>query len=745
MHSYSTLAKLSLCASLTIFTAACESDKAPTKNTSSPHTAESVAAHIVETTDLRPLIKAKGEALVKDAYLRERLTESSFAYARVPNLWSFIGTPKDNAFNAAASSKPFVDATKSIKDGFTNNIIPELPPELHSFARLMTTSFTSPIELAVIKNSDPAVATPNILFSVGVNFESVESIQALFYQLSETSIPIEVTKAMSPEGYAEVTIEGMDAQVIWDKSLSRLFVLGGLSLQPNNLNELLATLEANKTHPMLAVEKTIDDSGQGFFAWVNPKEFSYLSKAMGMEQEFLALAMMGVGSMKNIAVGMGTSNGINRLKCVIDMPVFGFRGYLPTIKSAPTFNLAGKTDLVAVFGLPSKSDIISIEKLVMLGAPPQVVEGYNLGKKKFSETLGFEIEDIFDLFGQDVSLISGEAGLHFAIRLNNKTAFKQMLENSVKEFNLSYEQRVISGHTYHHLQIPSFDSSEFDELLGQPKNAAQLTLLKRVLSVPSHLYWEQEGDYLITANIPQILMDRHHVKPTRPVDQWLEKEQRIDSKGSLFMLTARNEGSAEFIYRLQLGLLSFLGDVVDRPIDLFELPSPREANLPRSGAAGVKITSSETQLAIELVYEHNPLELLFTQSGYMGFAALGTLSAIAIPAYQDYSVRAEMAATIFDAKTVTIALNQFKIEHSRYPNAVEIDQLQLNKLAPNYTVTVVADMGKVIVEFNNLPITGATNTLTMTPPNDDSSTKWKCQSGIINKYLPKECRNYVHY
>lgn len=745
MRSFSTLTKLSLCASLAIFTAACDSDKSTSKSTDSktPESVETqvVKAPIVEAVKLRPVVEAKGEALVQNAYLRERLTNATFAYARVPNIWSFIGTPKGNVYDAALNSQPFVDAATGIKEGFAENVIPELPPEIHSLARLITASLNSPIEIAAIKASNPDVPVPNFLLSAGVKFDSQDQIQALLTELADASHKIDIIKPMSTAGYAEIDADGSLIQVIWDQSLSRLFILGGVDTQTGSLESLLKTLASNDTHQMLAVEKTIDESGQGLFAWVNPKSFSDISKAMGREQEYAAMAMSGLGSMKNIAVGMGTSQGINRLKFAIDMPVFGFRAYLPAIKTAPTFNLAGKTNLVAVMGIPDKRSILALEQLMTMAIPPKGQQEYLSVKQTFAEKMGFEIEDIFAMFGQDISLVSGEVGMHLAIRLNDKAMFKKMLDTSVKEFNLPYEERVINGHTYHHLQIPPMDMSEFDELLSQGGNDDELKILKRFMNAPGRLFWEQEGDYLIMASIPQILIDRHYVETTMPVNEWLENEQRISSEGSLFMLSVRNEGLAETMYRFQVELLGYLGDFVDRPVDLFSLPSPKEANLPKSGSAGIKITSSDRQIALELVYENNPFELLFTQSGYMAVAAVGVMSAVAIPAYQDYTFRVKCSEGVLAAKTLTLGLENFKRDHSRFPSAAEIDDLSLNKQSANYALSVEPDTGKIIVSFHSFTPGGSAKSLIMTPSDDEGTTDWACHSDIEDKHLPQDCRS----
>lgn len=441
--------------------------------------------------------------------------------------------------------------------------------------------------------------------------------------------------------------------------------------------------------------------------------------------------------MKSAAIGSGTQNGINRLKLVVDMPVMGLRALIPTIKSSPTFSLKGKTNLVAVLGLPAKSHILAYETMAAMGSPENM-ENYRDFKEGFAKTMGFNAEDIFDFFGQDVSIVSGETGTYLAVRLNDAAAFKAMLEKSVKDFELAYEQRTISGHLYHHLQLPNMS---FDNILKANLQQGVDKIAKRMLSVPTHLYWEQEGDYLLIANLPQILMDRHNVSPSVPANEWLEKQQRIGAEGALMMVSAVNEGIPESVYRMQLSMLSYFGDLTESPVDLFKLPTSREVKLPKSGSYGLKLTSSNTKLAVELAYENNPLEL-FGGSTYASTAIAGTATFLGISAYEEHEIRqgrAKLIPGISAAKEVSKALDEYKSEYDSYPGKAEIDASELERETAIYKLSIEENTGRVIVEFNLSGILGGNNTLTMEPPSDDSSS-WTCVSDIKDKLLPKSCR-----
>ncbi|MGB1311091.1 MAG: pilin [Leucothrix sp.] len=700
---------------------------------------QTAAGTAVETTDkpnTRSITQATEDKLVVPAYLHKRLPEIAIAYVRVPNVWSMLGVPSGNVLDPAVGSKAFTEATNLIKQGFSTKLIPEFPKESQLLLQLLLQHINSPLEATALKSTNPALPVTDLLITAGVGFETSAAVQAFLDKLAASPF-IKISKPLDEDGQAELMITNQAGQVFWDKQLARLFIF--ISVNPNagSITDLVGQLALNDSHPMLAAEQSIDTSGQGLFAWVNPPEAYTIAKKMGMpKKELTPLAMMGVATMKSVALGTGTQNGINRLKVAVDMPVMGLRAFIPTIKSGPTFDLKGKTNLVAVLGLPAKSHILAYETMASVGSSEEM-KGYRDFKEGFAKNMGFNVEDIFDFFGQDISIVSGETGTYLAVRLNNEDAFKTALEKAVKDFELPYEQRTVAGHLYHHLQLPNIS---MDNILQANLQQGFDKIAKRMLSVPTHLYWQQEGDYLLIANLPQILMDRHNVSPTMPANQWLEQQQRIGPDGSLLMVSAINEGVPESVYRMQLSMLSYFGDLTDSPVDLFALPTAREVKLPKQGSYGLKLTSSDTQLAVELTYENNPLELL-GGSTYASTAIAGAATLLGISAHEEYEARqgrAKLIPGIAAAKKVSKALDEYHSEYENYPGKEALEALALGQETVDYTLSIEENTGQITVEFDFPGTLGNGQTMTLEPPTENSS-RWSCTSDIQNKFLPKSC------
>ena len=98
----------------------------------------------------------------------------------------------------------------------------------------------------------------------------------------------------------------------------------------------------------------------------------------------------------------------------------------------------------------------------------------------------------------------------------------------------------------------------------------------------------------------------------------------------------------KYRHRRLLQGLQILSDLSSADIDLFTLPSAGELELPPDGALGWRLELGAERIAVQMSYDGTPLDLLGSQGGFAAVAALGIVAAVAIPAYQDYTVRARV-------------------------------------------------------------------------------------------------------
>ena len=135
--------------------------------------------------------------------------------------------------------------------------------------------------------------------------------------------------------------------------------------------------------------------------------------------------------------------------------------------------------------------------------------------------------------------------------------------------------------------------------------------------------------------------------------------------------------------------------------------------------------------------------------GFVGIAVLGILAAIAIPAYQDYTVRAKLSGAINEASAVKLLVSEHFQQHKQCPsNSAAESQMPTPE---SYASNAVQKIDTGALENGNCAIEVKVSD-TLAPGlitgsiyfelTDAQTHQWRCYSDSIqNKYLPAICRN----
>lgn len=129
-------------------------------------------------------------------------------------------------------------------------------------------------------------------------------------------------------------------------------------------------------------------------------------------------------------------------------------------------------------------------------------------------------------------------------------------------------------------------------------------------------------------------------------------------------------------------------------------------------------------------------------------AIIGILAALAIPAYQDYTARAQMSEAVELLSGTKTPLAEFFADKGRWPSSGSLGELVGNTGPGKYTGTLTITGGA------NTSTTAVTVTATMAASGANASilTKtvniisadgknWQCTKGTVdNKYLPAACK-----
>jgi type IV pilus assembly protein PilA len=128
-------------------------------------------------------------------------------------------------------------------------------------------------------------------------------------------------------------------------------------------------------------------------------------------------------------------------------------------------------------------------------------------------------------------------------------------------------------------------------------------------------------------------------------------------------------------------------------------------------------------------------------------AIIGILAAIAIPAYQDYTIRAQVSEGLNLSGSAKVAVTEYFQDRGVMPPTMTAAGLPTNAtdIAGNYvlSVGVGASNGVITVTYGNSANAQITNqTLILTPvTSNPGSVEWDCSAGtVLDKHRPAACR-----
>jgi type IV pilus assembly protein PilA len=131
-------------------------------------------------------------------------------------------------------------------------------------------------------------------------------------------------------------------------------------------------------------------------------------------------------------------------------------------------------------------------------------------------------------------------------------------------------------------------------------------------------------------------------------------------------------------------------------------------------------------------------------------AIIGILAAIAIPAYQDYTIRAQVSEGLNLSSAAKVAVTEYWQDRGVFPpDATAAGLPAATEINGNYVsqIALTANTGVLTITYEasapqkaNAAIDG--DTLVFTPTTNGGSVDWDCSSTtIVDKHLPSACRD----
>lgn len=129
-------------------------------------------------------------------------------------------------------------------------------------------------------------------------------------------------------------------------------------------------------------------------------------------------------------------------------------------------------------------------------------------------------------------------------------------------------------------------------------------------------------------------------------------------------------------------------------------------------------------------------------------AIVGILAAVALPAYQDYTARAQMSEALTLAEGQKAAVVEYYSDNGTFPaNNTSAGIAASNTITGKYVATVnVSGNANTAIITSTMKSSGVNNdikgkTLTLEGKQNSGSFSWECKKGSVDdKFLPSSCR-----
>ena len=683
-----------------------------------------------------------GEMPIADPWLRRQLPPGTVTYERIPHPLGLMAIPKGNTFDTALGSEANIANLIAIQQAFVENLGADLPP-VRWFDALR-----SPIEIAAV-----GLPAPSAVVGATLSFRANADFEAFVDELGQFA-PVALSGPLDADGFGQLVGAPLPILVHFDDATGRLALYGGMFADPATFATLLEPPADGAAHPMHALEAQIDDSGQGLFAWVDATQALQMGAAFMPPEILQSLTVAGVDRMRALAVGTGVANGKGRLKLVADFGTGNASRPLPILSNEITATSVGDLRKLFLLSLPGADELTRLETAILGTLPPESADGWAEAKAAFAEVSGTSIEEVLSALGPELIVFSDDAGDFFALHVRDRALLDSVLDRWATAAGVPIESREVGGGTIRYWELPA----NFGMPPGMNQEVPFIDVLGRMRN---RVYWVADGDYLYLAGAPQVLVDRIDMGADVSIAEWLDETQRFDVSSSLFAATGTIERLPRTMYNAYIGVMQAFADLAGAEYDVWAMPTANQLGLPQRGSLGLAVNLGEPYVSVELSYESHPFELLFG-GGMAAVAGVGIAAGIAIPAYQDYTIRAQVTEGLNLAAEPRSVVAESWNETGQAPADRAAAGLtpEAGDTQGAYVAGIDVVDGEIVIRYGNQAhamIAGTT--LALTPYEiEDGSIEWRCGyaspptggeaigavstdgTTIGQQYLPSNCR-----
>lgn len=605
----------------------------------------------------------------KQATLIDQMGDDALVYWRMGNPFEGWRAP-GKALAPVLDGKEHQQVLTQLRSGLSQIIAPFEQTQASALNAIVD-GLDGPIELALAAPGGVFTPAASVMLRVPLRIDEKQLRKAINAAIAPKLKAIEFDR----EGHAQIVVSpGQIIALHFERSSQNLSVNMQMGAGAKIASKYLRPAPASDSVTAQRI-RALDPSARGFALWINVKSMApYLSIAAQSSTEPAQAEL--ISALAEIeSISFSVRNGsLGGGEMVLALDGFSERllSYLPGSPNRLDVPVLGTPRSLLSLQLPSAAQARALlERLLSNDA--KAWESYQswILKERFDPLT------ILETIGPSVHLVTDQNGSFYALQMRSAKGFERYLADLARilqDKKMQLKQRKVQarGQTYTWLSL-GMPKSELGAVEAEdPLERAGMRVAARLMNASTSFgIYRIEGDWLLLNDIPQTLYGRKG--QSKGLTQWLERTQKQDLSRSLLAYSAPASEQTTAAYQLYLSALNQLGLILDAPISIENMPAPYELSLPTTGAVGMSIDRLDRGLELKLHYKDNAFELLGGHSAIGAVAVTSILAAIALPAYQDYTVRAKVSGDFALLGSAKVQLAETLMSEGRLPEGFGLE------------------------------------------------------------------------
>lgn len=668
--------------------------------------------------------RARAASIAHPAWLRERLPEHTVAYLRVPSLWGWMSAPNGRALDHALASEAHLDAINQLRTAVRKD--PLLADSgFAPMLGLLLADLSSPVEFAVVDGSDIANPASNFFGTVQLDIADVATMNARIAALAGDT-PL-LNAPLDAEGRGEFSTGGF---MRFDAASRRLYVHAGMAASAVGLDALIQQTAQTRPAEMAESEKAVDSSGQGLFFWIKLKGVNGMAGAYLPQDARSALVRDFVQKSESFTAGWGTVDGHGRLQMRLRAPQAKLLGYFTPKAQPPLLKTAGKPQWAATFNLPDAAQWQTLLNQMDTDFGPGTRARFDQLNGEVATRFGIAPIEVMRRIGPAVVGFEDAAGTYSALQTSDRKGLYAVIDAAASKHGWRHETLRLGNADVHHLMIPGASLEDATKDSGDAQLHAWARLYGRI---GSHLYWIEDGDWLVFGSVPQALADRATAPLDTRLSDW-QQAQGYDASGSLLGVSAQTRNVQRTSYYAYIGGLQMAADLFGASVDLARLPSASQLKLPTEGSTGIALEGTPEHVGLSLMYDATPLDALSGGGSMATVATAAILAAVALPAYQDYVARSQVASVVAATGPLKAYVSDHYVARGAFPDGFDDTALEESHFGEvsKYLEDFHLDDGSIVLQFGDEAAASLHDQiLVISPFRADGDLIWHCGDAAL--------------